>query len=414
MASRKNILIVTPWSYNDALIQAYTLPYVRIIRKNIDTNNKVLLVTFDQPAYKMDNGELSKIKTSLKEEGIELVTFSYTKFDIKLFIKAFSYIIQLYKIIKKNKIDVIHSWCTPAGSLGYLLSKLTKTPLVIDSYEPHAEAMVENGTWKKGGVKFKILNFFERKLTHSAKVIISATRGMREYAASRYGCNIRNFLVKPACVDLNIFNLSAIKNDQLLNELGLNNKIVCVYAGKFGGIYLTQEVFDFLKVAEDKWGDKFRALFLTNHNKDELIVWSRHSGFDEQKMICKFVSHSEVIHYLALGSFAITPVKPIPTKKFCSPIKDGEYWGLGLPVVITKDISDDSELIEKYNAGSVLNMLNKAEYKKAIDKIETLISSEGTRERINQIAHDYRSFEIAELVYKRVYGNDEFNLNPLL
>ncbi len=414
MASQKNILILTPWSYKDALIQAYTLPYVRIIRKNIDTNNKVILVTFEQPAFKMDEGELSQIKTSLEAEGIELVTFSYTKFDIKLFIKAFFYLIQLSQIIKDNKIDVIHSWCTPAGSLGYLLSIMTKTPLVIDSYEPHAEAMVENGTWKKGSAKFKILFFFEKKLTHSAKVIISATKGMKEYAVSRYGCEIGNFLVKPACVNLNIFNLSAIKNEKLLNELGLNNKIVCVYAGKFGGIYLTKEVFDFLKVAQDKWGDKFSVLFLTNHNQDELLLWSRQSGFDEQKMICKFVSHSEVIDYLALGSFAITPVKPIPTKKFCSPIKDGEYWGLGLPVVITKDISDDSALIEKYNAGSVLNMLNKEEYKKAIIKIDTLISTPGTRERINQLAQEYRSFEIAELVYKRVYGNDEFKLNSLL
>ena len=30
------------------------------------------------------------------------------------------------------------------------------------------------------------------------------------------------------------------------------------------------------------------------------------------------------------------------------------------------------------------------------------------------IPEGYNIFEIAELIYKRVYGNDEFNLNPLL
>ena len=35
-------------------------------------------------------------------------------------------------------------WCMTAGSLGYILSKTSGKNLVIDSYEPHAEAMVEN------------------------------------------------------------------------------------------------------------------------------------------------------------------------------------------------------------------------------------------------------------------------------
>lgn len=50
----------------------------------------------------------------------------------------------------------------PAGALGYVLSKFTGSKLIIDSYEPHAESMVENGTWKKSSLKFKILFWLEK------------------------------------------------------------------------------------------------------------------------------------------------------------------------------------------------------------------------------------------------------------
>ena len=42
-----------------------------------------------------------------------------------------------------------------------------------------------------------------------------------------------------------------------------------------------------------------------------------------------------------------TPVKPVPTKRYCTPVKDGEYWALGLPVIITEGISDDSGIIRE-------------------------------------------------------------------
>ena len=125
--------------------------------------------------------------------------------------------------------------------------------------------------------------------------------------------------------------------------------------------------------------------------------------------ICKFVRHDEISNYIGLGDFAITPVKPIPTKRYCSPIKDGEYWALGLPVIITKDISDDSEIISKENIGYVLQTLNEIEYKKSIERIDELLTEgDVLTNRIIKVAGNYRSFEIAEEVYKKIYKEDLF------
>ena len=123
------------------------------------------------------------------------------------------------------------------------------------------------------------------------------------------------------------------------------------------------------------------------------------------------MSHEDIASYIGLGDFAITPVKPIPTKRFCSPIKDGEYWGIGLPIIITKNISDDSDIIKSNNAGYVLEELNKDEYENAISKIDLLLKSENNlNERINSIANNYRSYRIAEEVYFKIYSQDSFGL----
>jgi glycosyltransferase involved in cell wall biosynthesis len=406
MSENKNILVITQWSFKDPLVQAYTLPYLEIISKKLPSGSKIFLVTFEQDNRKMTALERKQIANNLSEKEIILIDFKYSPFGVISFIKWLGNFIHLFFLVFFRRIKFIHAWATTAGSLGYVLSIATGKPLIIDSYEPHAEAMVENWTWKKESFRFKFLFFLEKKLSRHASFVISATKGMHDYAIKKYGIDLKNFYVKPACVDLKKFNPLYRKDKTLLNELGLTGKIVCVYAGKFGGIYLTSQVFDFFCEAEKFWGDRFRVLLLTSYNESELKDWASQSNFDSSKMIIRFVEHDSIEKYLGLGDFGITPVKSIPTKRYCTPIKDGEYWALGLPVVITKDISDDSEIIMKNNAGSVLNDLSTQSYKKAIEEINRLLAEDpGTlSRRIVNLARQYRNFDIAEKIYGNIYS----------
>ena len=410
MIRKKNILILTYWSLKDALIQAYTIPYLRIIYSHIPPGSRIYLITFEQQKQKLPANEIAQIKQRLRMQGIRLITLRYSKFSVFSIFKWVYYLFYLVSIIIIRRVNFIHAWCTPAGSIAYILSKITGRKLIIDSYEPHADAMVENTTWKENSLQFRILFYFEKQLTKHASIIISATHSMVNYAKKRYGVSIPRFFVKQACVDQSFFAPKKRKNEELLNQLKLKDKIVCVYAGKFGGIYLSEEVFDFFKVAEEFWGDKFRCLILTSHPQDQLLQLAKSSGFDSKKMLVRFVPHEIVAEYMGLGDFAITPVKPIPSKRYCTPIKDGEYWALGLPVVITKNISDDSDIIRENNIGAVLENLSPAEYKNACIKIDKLLSETNTNElqdKIRDIAYKYRSYSIAESIYKKIYGDTE-------
>ncbi|MES2132784.1 MAG: hypothetical protein V4506_10555 [Bacteroidota bacterium] len=391
-----NILVITYWSFSDALIQTYTLPYLKIISQKLPAGSKIFLVTLEKENF--------GITAETAIPGILNIRFKYLAFGLAASFDWMKNIFALNRIVKKNNIQGIHSFCTPAGMIGFLLSRLTGKPHILDSYEPHAEAMVENGEWKANSISFKLLNYFERKQTETASQIIGTTAGMKDYALKKFNTQLNHFYVKPACVDLNAFNLGLKKDSVLLDKLNLQNKIVCVYAGKFGGIYLKEEVFEFYKACYQKWKNNFVALILTGHSVEEMHGLIQQAGLPVSAFRIEFVEHALIPKYIGLGDFAITPVKPVNTKKYCTPIKNGEYWAMGLPVVITKDISVDSDIIAHNNIGYVLQQPVLSEYVNAVNKMDELLKDPSVPLKIRTVAEKERNFSIAEKVYTAIYA----------
>ncbi len=401
----KNILIVTYWDWNDALIQTNTLPYVKIIADVLPENSKIYIITL--------NKRHSKI--SFQHPKIKILSFRYVPFGLKAILHYSIVMLYLFFLLYIKKISTIHCWCTPAGVLGYLLSKLSGKPLIIDSYEPHAEAMVEVGEWKKTSLAYKILFYFENKMTHHAKFLIATSQGtIKEYAVSRYNYNPskNNWFVKPACVNLELFKPCLMEKQALREKLHLNNKIVGIYAGKFGGIYLEDEFFEWLSVFQDTFKDKSYFIILSAHSKDYMQRKYKQHNIDIKNILHLFVPHQEVAKYLNVADFAISPIKPVYTKKFCAPIKNAEYFAMNLYLIISKDISEDSDLVEKYQLGYVIQNWNKTEYLKSMEKLKSLFSHqnssiqnhyENSSNSARDIAQKYKSFDLAIPIYQSVY-----------
>lgn len=399
MTPPKHILVLTYWGIGDALIQTYTLPYLRIIRKHLPEGSTIRFLTLER-----DGGATEE---KLLEEGIYHFSYPLYPFGVKAAFSWLSNLRKLKRLIRAKNISTIHTWCTSAGSIGWLLSKRTGVPLVLDSYEPHAEAMVETSTWKKGGIAHRTLFFLEKKQTHHAQWLIGVVPAMQEYASQKYNYHGTNFLFKPACVDPETFNLSKRKDAALLETLGLKDKITCIYLGKFGGLYLREELFEFFKKGFEHWGEKFRVLLITSAKREEIEMLSKQAGIDPGKVISKFLSPTEVPAYIGLGDFAISALKPVPSRLCCTPIKHGEYWAMGLPVIIAANISEDSEIIASSNTGIVHNNLSPAVFEKAIEQMDTLLktNADGSlSQKIHELAVKHRNFKIADEVYKKIYG----------
>ena len=395
-----NVLIITYWAFDDALIQSYTLPYVRIIKSMLNPGSTVYLVTQEPNQL-----TLEKI-ASISDLDFVTKPSLYQPFSKKTIFKLRNLVKTLSRFIDDNEIQTIHAWCAPAGAIGYLLHKKTGKRLVIDSFEPHAESLVENRTWKKSGLANNILSYFEKKQANAAEHLIALTNSMKAYAKTKYNCENPNFHVKPAAVNLALFDRS--KYPSIKKELGIKpNTIVCIYAGKIGGIYLEDEIFKFWKQCSLIFED-FKVLFLSNYDTESFRQKLKFHDLDESTVIKKFVPYTEVPKYMAQADFALNPVKPVPTKRHCTSIKDGEYWAMGLPVVITKDISEDSALISETNLGVVIENYDDEGLKSAALKIKEMLATEADyTQKIRSLAIRFRNIESQKSIYELIYSNDK-------
>lgn len=390
-----NILVLTYWNYNDALVQTYTLPYVEMMSKYLKENENIYLVTLN----KEEN--LTDPPKNFGEKIIH-IPLKYYPFSPKMAFNIFGMISTLKKLIKRNNIKKIHAWCTPAGVIGHMLSKSTKVPLIIDSYEPHAESMVENGEWQPNSNAYKILHWFERKMSSHAEAVIALSNNMKDYAIEKYNVELKNFYVKPALFVEKENSFSLTRKNLNIDE----EATVGIYAGKFGGIYLYEETLSLIKSSQDYF-ENHHFIILTPNEENEIINKMKETGIDSSKVTIKNVEQTKVSSYMKLADYAINPVKPVPSKRCCTSVKDTEYWQIGLPIVISKNIGDDSDLIAKFNLGYVLQSYTKEEFTKAFKKIDELIKDKQLKERIQSKLYPLRKKEVAENIYKEIYGSND-------
>lgn len=405
MGKRKNILVITYWDFSEAHIQANVLPNLKILSRFTDPEASIFLFCFNKKH--LGKEDVLRIENELSVFRIRLIFFDYSHFGVKMLIRYVWLIPYLcYKVFSAH-ITSIYAWCTTAGAIGYLVSIITRRPLILESYEPHAEAMVENGYWTTKHFAYRVLSFFEKKQAQRASFIIAANSGMRQYVQKRYNYTIPAdiFFSKPACVELDTFYPDEAKRNLVRAKLGYrDDDIVCLYAGKFGGIYLKEETFVFFRSLYDFWKERIKILLLTAHTAEEVEELATKAGLPFSLFTVLYVSHKEVPEYMRAGDFAICPVKPVPTKRYCTPVKNGEYWASGLPVVITKEISDDSSIIEQNMAGAVLYNLSSEEYQKAINKIDKVLHQDrkSVTDNIRLLALQHRNYKIAEDIYRQI------------
>lgn len=400
------VLVLTYWSFADALIQTYTLPYVRQIVSNLG-GGSVYLVTLEQGGRALTYAERDRARRELAGEGIRWVPSGYSHFGVVAALRSALLLVRLWALVLYRRVGTIHCWCMPAGALGYVLSVATGRPLVLDSYEPHADLMVENGTWPAGSVAYRLLSWLEKRQSHRATIVIGVTDSTREWAARRYGATFDRFYKKPACVDLARFDPDDHPRDALREELGWSDKVVGVYAGKFGGIYFVDEFFAFMAAAWGLWDDRFRMLLMTNTPEDVVLAKMKEVGVPAKAVRVLFEPHEQVARGLAMADFAINPMKPVPSRRYSAPIKDGEYWAMGLPVLIPPDISDDSDLIASHCAGAVVQDFSVEGWRQGLLAIDAMLREEPRSirfTRIRGLAETHRPYEIAERIYREVYG----------
>ncbi len=390
------ILYLGYWNARDGLSVATIYPYLEILA-DFENIKKIHFINVERSA------------------NIEPVIFSNqkithypqlahkTSFNILNKILDFIFIQKrINAFVKKNNYDKIIARGVFAGTMAYKIYKKTGISFTVESFEPHAQYMLESKTWRKFSLRYYFqLKWENLQIKHAHQLLPVSYNYKNELL--KQGVSEQKIEVLPCCVDTKLFEFSLQQRNQIRNNFNIpQNAITGVYVGKFGGLYYENEAYQLIKKAF-KYFANFYFILLTPDNENLVMEKIKKYEIPLEKIIVKNVLHTEVPKYLSASDFAFAFYKSSTVSAYLSPIKIGEYWANGLPIIIDKNIGDDSLIIEKENVG-IVSSINTEDFSNIFAKLEQLTKNESKRKNIMQLAYKYRSMDIALNIYKKHYA----------
>ncbi len=399
-------------SYMDPLFQSTLWKY--LLEESVSNRFNFYLITFEQKEYELVQSEKNRVKTELRKKGIYWYPLKWHSGHLKLFLKAWDFITSLFlsiliRLIYQTKIVI--SLGTVAGSFAYLLSRMLLMKSFIYQFERHSEFLKDFGIWKGSTISFSLLNYLESISGNNSEWIATGTNHMLE-RLKREGAKGKTYLL-PSCVDENIFDFRIQDRNKLRKSLGIDDRLVIIYVGKFGGIYYNlEDITSFLHNWKVEFPQSF-FIILTPQNQDEIRKALGMKGINSESSFVGIADYSEVPSWISASDLGLVAVPSLPSQKFRSPIKVGEYLCCGIPYIVGQGISEDDVVAKKNNVGIVLSSYTRSGIIQGKPTLNQLIDenrlSQRTRCRLAGI--EYRGFSTLKRTGAEIFDDIHKNLS---
>ncbi|MEQ8648608.1 MAG: hypothetical protein RIC06_15570 [Cyclobacteriaceae bacterium] len=378
------------------------LTYIKTLTRNYPA--KFYLITFEQERYSVPPNDQQLIQEELSQQGIIWLPLKYHTGRSLLLKKSFDLAIGFIKVLRLrlfSNASVIFSFANVSASFGIIMAKLLGMKLYVYSYEPHSEFMADFGYWNKSGLKYKLLNWLEWKVGIHADVVITGTKFMVD-ALEKKGSKARVFRA-PTAVDSNDFFYSEKSRNELRKVLSLESRKVFVYAGKFGGLYYTDEIFSFFSQILLKIPSAY-LLVLTPDDQSEVRQMALQYLNASDFMIKYLSNNREMSGHLSAADFGISSIPPYPSQKFRSPTKVAEYLLCGLPYITSKGISEDDIYARERKVGVVVKNFGKLTSQNS-DELNDILKEDKNilSERCRAVGLEYRSKERIDQIFRQIF-----------
>lgn len=390
------ILFLSYWGFSDPLTTATVLPHLRILHARPDVE-AIRLVTVERGLNALHVAKLQlpfdaakiSFEPLLSPPGQSVLvtkTNDFRRFPSELVAQAAAF-----------RADLIIARGTPAGALAYLVQRRTGLPFYVESFEPHAEYMRKSGVWRWYDPRYIFQQYWENQQKRQATGLMPVAENYRRQLIAE-GVAAARIITVPCSVNLIDFAFCPSTRQQMRQRLDLADEaVVGVYVGKFGGIYYDEEAFQLFKETADFFGPAFRLLLLTPLPVAQVQAKLVTAGFDLARVIITLAPFAEVPNYLSAADFAFGLHRPTP---YVSPIKVGEYWASGLPVLLTDGVGDDSGIIAAEGGGAVFNLAQAGSVQQALRRIQVQLVNSEHRSIIHELAVKHRSVERAREAYE--------------
>ena len=343
---------------------------------------EVSLLTFE-PEFrdKWTDEQIAETRKELAEQGIDWYYLPYHKWPSAA-ATAWDILrgtIRVWRLNGKKKFDVLHGRVHIPTLMGALARKFSshKPKLLFDIRGFFPEEYTDAGIWPENGLLYRSAKRVEKWLMKEADGFVVLTEKARdilfpesvETGKDKLG---RPVEVIPCCVDFaGRFNIDQKQDrEKYRNRLGVGNRPVYSHVGALGGLYLTEQIADFLLAAKEK--NNTFALFLTQSDPQLIFPLLRERGFTENDYFVEKVDSREIPGYLAAADAGLSFVKAGYATQSRSPTKIPEYLACGLPIIANRGVGDVDKLIEENGIGVLLEDFSKESYIFALNRIDEL------------------------------------------
>ena len=397
------ILFLGYWGLHDGLTTSTVFPHLRLLQERPDVA-AVRLVTIERgaeaqaeltfaPGFAADKISFEPLRSRPSGNVILNKIEDFTRFPR-----------ELVKQVAAFKPDFILARGSPAGALAYLVWQKMKLPFYVESFEPHADYMLESGVWRRYDPRYLFQQYWETKQKQLALGLMPVAENYRQQLIKE-GVPAGRIVTVPCSVNADAFAFEAAARARVRQHLGWPAAaVVGVYVGKFGSIYYDEEAFAVFRAAVDFFGDGFRLIILTPDALDEVQTKLVAAGLTAGQVFVTKAAHQEVPDYLSAADFAFATIKPAPCRLFCSAIKIGEYWASGLPVLLPEGIGDDSDIIRQEGGGAIFNLDRPVSVPEALASVARQIAQPGYRQQVQHLAERHRSIKRCRSAYVHFFG----------
>ena len=366
-------LYIAYWSLRDPLTRSQSIPVVEALARD---GYRMGLMTFEQGPWIQEPDQRRRSLEELAGKGIRWLPLPYHKRP-----RLLSTVIDVLSgalVARRAGARLLHGRGSVPAMVALLASRRPGARFFNDADGPLSSEYVDAGVWLRGSLGNRLTAWAEEwslGLADASAVLTHARAG--EIQAAGHPAP----WVLPCCVDTSHFAPRPEQREHLRRTLGLEGRVF-VYAGKLGGWYLVPEMFDFVAAFRRASGPA-SLLVLTTEARAPFEALGRARAVPCTVMTA---DRGDMPSLLSAADVGLSFILPAPSKRACSPVKNGEYLACGLPLVSTAGIGDYSDLIARTRIGVIAASLETPALEAAAREVDSLLAEPGLTARCRRVA----------------------------
>lgn len=199
----------------------------------------------------------------------------------------------------------------------------------------------------------------QRRAIEQADRVLCVSDAMRRELEARWSMPPERMRTVPCCTDTDAGQAAIATRTEVRARLGLADKLVVSYSGSAAPWQvLPQTLATFRQIAELR--SNAHLLVLTPDVK-RIAAAIAESGIAADRATVTSVPHRQVAAHLAASDLGLLLREADVVNRVASPMKFAEYIAAGVPVVLTDQIGDVSDMVRDEGIGCVLPKLGRHE-----------------------------------------------------